>query len=348
MPAVGLPFMSVVVCAYNSERVIGRAIESLLAQDYPDDSYEVIVVDDGSSDGTRDVVLGYPVHLIQHECNRGLGAARNSGLAHVAGDVYVSFDDDCLVDPGWLRQLAMGYQEKSVAGVGSLIEEPATVHGIANRFMAAAGSHNPASLRLGSSSNPLRRFVAYLADQLSGDEPASPVYQVRELNGATATFPVGILRAVGGWDDSLRAEEDKDISHRIAQAYPGLRFLTVTNARVIHDPGMSLRRFLSRPYRRGIDILRYYRRNGLIPPIFPFPLAWALGTLLAGVINPSLALVAMIALPQLLYIWWPMHAVRERNSWALVYAYMQLGQEASTIVGLVRGQVLLHHQSAVR
>src|ERR1017187_7215299 len=97
--------------------------------------------------------------------------------------------------------------------------------------MAAAGSGNPASLRLGASRNPLRRFVAYLIDQLSNDQPSSHIYQVRELNGATSTFPVETLRTVGGWDASLRAAEDTDLCNRIAKAYPELRFITVSTAR---------------------------------------------------------------------------------------------------------------------
>ena len=342
------PFMSVIVCTYNGERVIGCAIESLLAQDYPDDRYEIIAVDDGSVDRTSEVVQKYPVRLVRHDSNLGLAASRNSGLAHMKGDIYVSFDDDCVVSPRWLRELALGYQEDDVAGVGSLIEEPATLRGIANRFMAAAGSGNPASLRLGASRNPLRRFVAYLIDQLSNDQPSSHIYQVRELNGATSTFPVETLRTVGGWDASLRAAEDTDLCNRIAKACPELRFITVSTARVIHDPSMSLRRFFSRPYYRGIDTLRYYRRNGIMPPVFPIPLAWVAGTVLAGLLNASLIPVTAIALPQILYLWWPVRALRERSPWHLLHTYMQLAEETSTVAGLVRGQILLQRNTVAR
>src|SRR6266568_596599 len=334
-----LPFMSVVVCAYNSERVVARAIESLLAQDYPGERYEIIVVDDGSSDRTSAVAGQYPVRLARHEKNQGLAAARNTGLTHMKGDVYVSFDDDCVVDPDWLGQLALGYQHDNVAGVGSSIQEPVHLQGIVARFMSAAGSADPPSLRLGASRNPFRRFAAYVIDQFASDQPVTGIYQVRSLNGATATFSADILRGVGGWDTSLRAAEDNDICSRIAKKYPDLHFFTVSAARVVHDPRMSLRRFLYRPYSRGADTLRYYRRSRLIPPIFPFPCCWFAATALIWLINPIMGLVTAITLPQLLYIWWPARAVRERNLWHLLYAYLQLAEESATLAGLLRGQI---------
>jgi Glycosyl transferase family 2/Glycosyl hydrolase family 26 len=81
--------MSIVLCAYNSERVIARALESLLAQDYPADLYEIVVVNDGSTDDTAQIVAEYPVRLVSHATNLGRGAARNTGLGYVKGDVYV-------------------------------------------------------------------------------------------------------------------------------------------------------------------------------------------------------------------------------------------------------------------
>jgi glycosyltransferase involved in cell wall biosynthesis len=334
-------FMSVVVCAYNSERVIARAIESLLAQDYPREQFEIVVVDDGSSDRTSAIVRGYPVRLVRHVTNLGLAAARNTGLSHIKGDVYVSFDDDCVVDPDWLCQLALGYGHDNVAGVGSSIEDPVEVRGIATRFMAAAGSANPPSMRLGASRSPLLRFAAYFSDQLKNDQPDTNVYQVRALNGATATFLADVLHAVGGWDASLRAAEDNDICTRIVKKFPNLNFFTVATARVVHDPRMGLRRFLCRPYSRGADTLKYYRRNSLTPPVFPFPCCWLSLTVVSGLMSPVLGLIAAILLPQLMYIWWPMRAVMERNLWHLLHAYLQLAEESSTLAGLVRGHVVL-------
>ena len=117
------PFMSVVVIAYNSEKIITRAIESILAQDYPADRYEIIVVNDGSTDKTAAVVTGYKtVRLVDLPKNKGIAAGRNAGLAVAHGDVYVAFDSDCYAKPDWLSQLARGYQLDDPIGVsGRLI-----------------------------------------------------------------------------------------------------------------------------------------------------------------------------------------------------------------------------------
>src|SRR5215469_3326312 len=117
----GVPFMSVVLCAYNSEAVIARALDSLLAQDYPADLFEVIVVDDASTDRTAEIARRYPVRVVVHSENRGLGSARGTGLDHARGSVFVCFDDDCYVDTDWLNNLAKGYQQLDAAGIGSVV-----------------------------------------------------------------------------------------------------------------------------------------------------------------------------------------------------------------------------------
>jgi glycosyltransferase involved in cell wall biosynthesis len=336
--------MSIVVCAYNSERVIARALESLLAQDYPADLYEIIVINDGSNDNTVQIVAEYPVRLVSHATNSGRGAARNTGLDYIKGDVYVCFDDDCVADPNWLRQLAAGYRQQHVAGVGSSIKKPAELRGIASRFTVAARTSDPPSLRLGASKHPLRRFAAYFADQMNPGQSSADVYRVRELYGATASFPGEILRAVDGWDTSLRAMEDRDVCARIAKAYPDLGFYTVSAARITHDPGMSFFQILRRAYVRGPDNLRHYRRNNLTPPVFPFPAAWLAGTVIAAALNPVSGVLAAVTLPQLLYPWWPLRAARELSPRCLLFAYVQLAEESATVIGLLRGELVLREQ----
>jgi GT2 family glycosyltransferase len=177
-------------------------------------------------------------------------------------------------------------------------------------------------------------------DQLRPERPAPNTYRVRELNGATASFPVDILHAVGGWNISLRAVEDLDLCARIMKKYPDLHFYRVPTAYVDHNPQMSLYRFIYRPYVRGLDTLRYYRLNRLTPPFFPFPMLWASAAALSGSINLLSGLLAAILLPQVLYLWWPARAIRKISLWYLLFAYLQLAEESATVAGLVRGQVL--------
>jgi hypothetical protein len=243
--------------------------------------------------------------------------------------------------PNWLRELSEGYRQTEGAGIGSSIEPPTGLHGIANRFMFAARSFSATPLRLGTSRDPYHRFIFYLAEQINPEIPRTFIYRVRELHGASASFPVKILRAVGGWDTSLRAEEDKDVCARIMQKFPGQNFYAVSGAHIVHDPRLSLRQFIYRPYERGVDTLRFYRRNGLVPPVFPFPLAWLACTALSTAYSLPLGAATLVLLPQFLYAWWLIRAVRVRRFSYILFPYIQMAEELATIAGLVRGQLVL-------
>ena len=110
------PRVSVVVCAYNAERTMEECLESLTALRYP--NFEVIVVDDGSTDSTRAIAERYPqFRLISHE-NRGLAVARNEGIHAASGEIVAFTDSDCAVDPDWLTFLVHRLLSENFAAVG--------------------------------------------------------------------------------------------------------------------------------------------------------------------------------------------------------------------------------------
>lgn len=88
------PLVSVVMPVYNTERYVGEAIESVLAQ--ADVSVELIVIDDGSTDGTREVLRSYGdrIKLVESDANSGIGAARNRGIAIARGEFLAFMDAD--------------------------------------------------------------------------------------------------------------------------------------------------------------------------------------------------------------------------------------------------------------
>src|SRR5438105_5843206 len=114
-PNLPWPRISVVLCTYNVARTIRDCLEGLTRLAYPE--YEVIVVDDGSTDSTATIARQYDCRLIQTE-NRGLASARNTGLAAAAGEIVAYIDDDAYPDPHWLTYLAVSFLGTSHAAVG--------------------------------------------------------------------------------------------------------------------------------------------------------------------------------------------------------------------------------------
>ncbi len=113
---------SVIVTTYNRERLLAACLDSVLNQDYPPDGYEIVVVDDGSRDGTAKLVRSLDGIRYLYQENRGWAAARNLGIAHSRGEVLVFIDDDCLAAPHWLRRYEEAYaRHPEVGGVAGRV-----------------------------------------------------------------------------------------------------------------------------------------------------------------------------------------------------------------------------------
>ena len=98
-----MPSVSVIVPAFNAERALPRLIESLRAQTYPHDKTQIIVVDNNSTDRSREVIGQYPcVATLSQSRYQTPGATRNAGLAKATGEVLAFIDADCWADPNWL------------------------------------------------------------------------------------------------------------------------------------------------------------------------------------------------------------------------------------------------------
>ena len=117
-----LPFVSVIIPVYNRSHDISTCLESLLKLDYPEHKLEIIVVDDASTDNTRDVVSRYPVKMITNPMNRQAPYCRNLGADRASGDILAFIDSDCLADRTWLRELVPVFKEQKIAAVGGLVE----------------------------------------------------------------------------------------------------------------------------------------------------------------------------------------------------------------------------------
>ncbi len=116
--------VSLYIPCYNGERFIARCIEGVMRQTHPVE--EIIVVDDGSVDGTAEIASRYPVRIVRHGVNKGLAAARNTGVRSSRCDLVASVDADCIPRPDWLEKLLQGFEAGTTmpaAGVGGKLLE---------------------------------------------------------------------------------------------------------------------------------------------------------------------------------------------------------------------------------
>jgi len=116
--------LSFVIPAYNEETYLAACLESILAQTQGmGDSVEIIVVNNASSDRTREVALGFPGVQVVDEPRKGLTFARQAGFAASSGDLIANVDADARLTPGWVRRVLAAFAEepKMVAFSGPLI-----------------------------------------------------------------------------------------------------------------------------------------------------------------------------------------------------------------------------------
>ena len=187
-PSLPWPRISVVVCTYNGARTIRDCFEGLRRLAYPD--YEVIVVDDGSTDETAAIARHYDCRLIRTE-NRGLASARNTGLKAATGEIVAYLDDDAYPDPHWLTYLAARFLSTSHAAVGG-------------PNLAPPGD------------GPIAECVARA--------PGGPVHvlltdsEAEHIPGCNMAFRKTCLEAIGGFDPQFRtAGDDVDACWRLKE-----------------------------------------------------------------------------------------------------------------------------------
>jgi glycosyltransferase involved in cell wall biosynthesis len=109
--------VSVVIPAYNAETTIDACLAAFTRQTVPPDSFEVIVVDDGSTDATRARIATHPMARLLTQVNAGPAAARNLGVQHALGEIILFTDADCVPMENWIEQMLIPFSRSEVVGV---------------------------------------------------------------------------------------------------------------------------------------------------------------------------------------------------------------------------------------
>ena len=182
------PRISVVVCSYNGAKTIRETLEALQKLDYP--KYEVIIVNDGSTDNTEKICKEYPFRIVTTP-NQGLSQARNTGLELATGDIVAYTDDDAYPDPHWLRYLADMFLRTSHGGIGGPNLAPTK-----DSWMSECIANSPGG--------PIHVLI--------DDQTAE------HIPGCNMAFKKECLEAVGGFDPQFRAAgDDVDVCWRLEQ-----------------------------------------------------------------------------------------------------------------------------------
>lgn len=222
-----LPFATVAICTYNRSRWLRGTLRFACAQDYPQDRWELLVVDNRSTDDTPAVVAEFerapktPRYLL--EKSQGLSFARNRALREAKGEVVIFLDDDTEGRPDWLRHLMEPYRQDSAGRVGVVGGEiiPGFPDGLPKWL---EGQWEPLKYRSDMGPLPPNRL------------PMGANFSVRR----TAALGIGAFRTdLGRKGEVLAGSEDHDFIRRVRAT--GLEVWYVPDAEIVHlIPGNRL------------------------------------------------------------------------------------------------------------
>lgn len=226
------PYVTIVVPAYNCEKTIAGCLRASLAQIYSRD-IEIIVVDDGSTDKTGEIIRAFPqVKYIRQE-NAGPASARNAGAAQARGEFVCFTDSDCTPHSDWVAKLMKHFDDVKVAVVSGS-------YGIANpKNLLARCVHAEIIWR--------HKFLL----------PKFP----KSFGSYNFCVRKEVFAATGGFDVSYRAAsgEDNDLSYKVLQS--GAKIYFESNALVDHVHPEKLLKYLHEQFRHGYWRAKLYSRH---------------------------------------------------------------------------------------
>jgi glycosyltransferase involved in cell wall biosynthesis len=226
------PLVSFVIPVLNGERDIAQCLQSIQGLHFIPEAYEVIVMDNGSTDHTPDIVheLGYNCLVVP---NIRVSVLRNRGAAMARGDYLAFVDADIELTPYWLENGLTVFQDRRVVGSGCFPDIPQDATWVQRVWS-------------------LHRRGRYSASKLT---------PVQWLGSANLIVRRDVFLAVGGFNEHLETTEDVDLCYRLGQ-----------HGTILHNPAMTaihwgedpdLRTFWRKEIWRGIGSLRGVLSHGL-------------------------------------------------------------------------------------
>lgn len=324
----GEVFTSVIVPVHNGEQTIEACIRALLRQSVPLDQYEILVVDDGSTDRTRDIVSRTAGVRLISQANAGPAAARNHGAREASGHVLLFTDADCAPDERWVERMTAPFRERPEIG------------GVKGAYLSEQNSL-------------VARFVQLEYEdkyrRMSGYE------YIDFIDTYSAGYRRDVFLAAGGFDTTFpnASVEDQEFSFRLARQ--GHKMIFVRDACVRHlGHADSLRRYVRKKYNIGRWKVLVHKRHPdkmltdtHTPQILKLQIILAASMALlglAGSLWPPARLVAWGTVATFALTTWPfvLQAWRKDVAVALSAPFILFLRAWALGLGLAAG-LLLHH-----
>lgn len=288
---IELPFITIVMPVRNEARFIRETLSALLNQDYPEERFEIIVVDGMSDDGTEGIVnelrLKYrQVHFLKNPRQRS-SAGRNIGFCNGCGEYFLVVDGHCFIpDRSLLKNIAVCFSESGADCLGR--PQPLDPPGITD-FQRAVALARSSWIGHGGDSLIYGQFEGY----------ASPV-----SNGAA--YRREVFKRVGYVDENFDAVEDVEFNYRVEQA--GLKAYTSPKLTIRYYPRDSLKGLFRQMVRYGTGRRRFTKKhpqartfNQLIPAAFAGGLCFLPFISLYSIFTGHLALMIVLTMLYILY-----------------------------------------------
>lgn len=223
-----LPPVSIIVPAYNAQKTIRECIHALLALEYP--RKEVLVINDGSNDGTAEIVNQLNVRLINVK-NGGAARATNIGIMNSKHDLVVSVDSDAVLEKDWLNKVIPEFRDEAVAVVGGYPET-------ANKSVWG-------------------RLMGYEVESRF-DEATKDLDHLYTMNTA---YRKKALLSTGYFNEGMKVGYDNDMSYKLKKA--GYKLVLLKNAVCRHYWRDDLKSYVRQQYNSAyyrLELVRNFRK----------------------------------------------------------------------------------------
>lgn len=305
-------WVSVVIAVRNEEATIGKLLADLAGQTYPAEAFEVLVVDDGSTDQTAAKVQAfagqapYALHYLEPGVlgpRQGKKQAVAAGVARARGELLAFTDGDCRVQPGWLQHLAGAYQQHQA------------------RFISGpVAFHDPGGLLAKMQVVEFASLVGVGAASLALGKP-------NMCNGANMAYPRAVFEEVGGFAGNahIASGDDEFLMHKVFSKYPGqVLFLKAPGATVFTRPQPTLASFVAQRVRWASKWPAYQQAGPRLLALLVFGVnlallaglgAWAMGLVPAWCFGLPFGLKFAA---DILFLWPVLSFFRQQRYWPYI------------------------------